>query len=387
MSKVMTTACVMALALTTGCGALTPREAEQELATKLTSTLSPDGPRHGILRVSSPELGVDRTLVAGERAAGEPMTAQTPFLSASIGKLFVATATIALAERGELSLDDPITRWIDADALSGLPIEGGDASFERVTIAHLLGHRSGLPDYFAGATRDGAPSVFELLVSHPDRTWSRQDLLDHARDHYAPAGAPGAQFLYSDLNYDLVGMVLEGATGDPYTLVVRREVLEPLGLTSTWYYNVEPAPPGLASIAHAWVQGTQLVGKPSTTADQAGGGLATTARDLEVFIRAIASSELVKRERFERFTEDAISTGIDYGLGLWRIRPGAVFFLLDGMPELIGVSGSLGTFTYYAAAHDTASTGTFDHSDWAERHVEFLLSDVVPVLSRIAPKE
>ncbi len=378
---------VIALTYTTGCGALSPSDAGKELQRKLNGQLEGDGARHAVLLVSSPKLEMNEVCVAGERAPNEPMTAQTPFLSASIGKLFVATATLALARRGELSLSDPITRWVERDALSGLPIDGGDSSLDGVTIAHLLGHRSGLPDYFVGETRDGAPNILDRIVEHPDETWSRQDLLDYATAHFAPAGSPGGQFLYSDLNYDLVGMALEGVTGRPYTQVVRDEVLEPLGLGSTWYHDVEPAPPGLEPLAHAWVEQTQVVGLASLSADQAGGGLATTTRDLEVFIRAVASGQLVARAEFERFTIDAIIPGIDYGLGLWRIRPGGVFWLLDGMPEMIGVSGALGSYVYYIEAHDAVVAGTFDQSTWAERHIEFLLSEVIPIVTRISPAE
>jgi D-alanyl-D-alanine carboxypeptidase len=377
----------IALTLVAGCGALSSDEASQELQNKLSAQLADDGARHAVLHVSSPSMGMSESCAAGERAPGSPMTPETPFLSASVGKLFVATATLALAERGELSLDDPITRWLDADVLSGLPLGGGDARFDDVTITHLLGHRSGLPDYFVGATRDGAPNVFEQIVADPDRAWSRQDLLDYTREHFDPAGTPGDQFLYSDLNYDLVGMVLEAATGDPYTQVVRREVIDALGLTHTWYHDAEVAPEGLEPIAHAWLEGTQIVGKAALSADQAGGGLATTADDLEVFMRAVASSRLVDRSALERYTEDAINPGIDYGLGLWRIRPGEVFFLLGDMPELIGVSGALGTYVYYVADHDAVLAGTFDHSDWGERHIEFLLSEVLPILLRIDPEK
>jgi hypothetical protein len=75
----------------------------------------------------------------------------------------------------------------------------------------------------------------------------------------------------------------------------------------------------------------------------------------------------------------------DVGRGLWRIRPGAVSFTLSGMPTLVGHSGATGVWAYYIAEWDAVVVGAVSDSRWQERHVEFLLSDVVPTLARVRP--
>ena len=85
------------------------------------------------------------------------MLPDTPFLSASVGKLVLAAAVLALIEDQQLAIDDPIGDWIEADVLAGLPVVGGDAAAARITVAQLLSHRSGLPDYFDGQPTRAGP--------------------------------------------------------------------------------------------------------------------------------------------------------------------------------------------------------------------------------------
>ncbi len=199
-----------ALLALTGCMSLTPEEAAAKLDRALAEAVTDDPDVHGAaMWVDAPRLGLQAGFAHGlaDTRAGTPMTVDTPFYSASVGKLFVATAVHALAAAGRLSLDDPLTKWVPLEEVAGLPVTGGDAALARVTVRMLLGHKSGLPDYFSGPSADGAPRLFELLAREPTRTWTRQDLLDYTRAHYAAAGAPGERFEYADTNYDLLGLV------------------------------------------------------------------------------------------------------------------------------------------------------------------------------------
>ena len=81
------------------------------------------------------------------------------------------------------------------------------------------------------------------------------------------------------------------------------------------------------------------------------------------------------------FSVDAMHAGIDVGVGLWRIRPGGVIFLLAGQPTLVGHSGATGVWAYYAADVDAVFVGAVSSAAWQERHIEFLLSEVLPVLA------
>ena len=272
-----------------------------------------------------------------------------------------------------------------------MPVAGGDRALAEITVRQLLSHRSGLPDYFADVSKDGAPHIFDVIVSEPDRVFTRDDLLSYTRAHFAPVGAPGEVFHYANTNSDLLGMVLEGVTGAArFTAVVREQVIAPLGLEHTWYHDVEPAPV-LADgrpfpTADAYLDGVNVTGFASLTADQAGGGLMTTVADLQRFMRGLVAGTPVAFSDFgDDFTLDAMHGGIDVGLALWRIRPGGVFFALGGMPDMVGHSGSTGVWAYYASDIDAVFVGAASTSSWEEKHIEFLLSEVMPAVIGTTP--
>ncbi len=210
---------------------LTSQEAEAKLQKLLYDKVAGDDSlRNAVLLVNAPSLGIDGAWAAGvaDERDSSPMTPDTPFLSASIGKLFTAATVLSLADDGVLSLDDSLVDWLPPDVYSGIPVEGGDDALQQVTIRMLLAHRSGIPDYYEGETADGAANVNELLVREPNRTWTPQTLLDYVKAHYEPAGAPGESFTYSDTNYDLLGMIVEVAAGRPFDEAVETTVLQPL---------------------------------------------------------------------------------------------------------------------------------------------------------------
>ena len=104
-------------------------------------------------------------------------------------------------------------------------------------------------------------------------------------------------------------------------------MLDPVGLTHTWYHVFEPAPEGVGEFADAFANDTNLARSPSVTLDQAGGGLATTAQDLGRLMRSPEGGDPVGLDVLgPDWTEDAMSRGLDYGYETWRWRPGRIFF-------------------------------------------------------------
>lgn len=381
------TRALLLLPLLAACGHLTPAEAGERLDVALREAVEDDpGVHAGLLLVDAPALGLQRSFAHGvaDVGAGTKVTTQTPFLSASVGKLVIAEAVRRLAARGVLSLDDPLTRFVPLQRIAGLPVVGGDEALAKITLRQLLAHRSGLPDYFSGPSKDRAPRLFTLVEQEPERRFTRDELLDWARLHYAPAGAPGERFAYADTNYDLLGLVLEGAAGRPFHEVVRAEVFEPLGLRATWYHAFEPAPAGLARPADVWLSEVNLAGRAALSADQAGGGLYTTLEDLRLLVRGLATgTPSAFDELSSEFTEDAMHDGIDVGLAVWRVRPGGVFFALAGLPTMIGHSGATGVWAYWVPEWDAVLVGAMSQSAWQEKHLEFVLAELYPVLARL----
>ena len=370
---------------------LTPSEAEDRLDAAVERVVERDDDvRHAVLHVDAPALSLSDTWAHGRAnagAGGAAMTADTPFHSASVGKLFTAATVLSLAEEGALSLDDDLGMWLDAALLDDLPAEGAGGA-AAVTVRQLLSHRSGLPDYFSDETRDGAPNVFTLLTTEPERTWTPTTLLDYTAAHFDPIGAPGEVFHYADTNYDLLGLVVEEAAGQDFHTTVRERVLDPLELDHTWYYNLESPPEGLAHApADVWLEDHNAAGTAALSLDWAGGGLMTTAADLATFLRGLEAGTPVSLSALqEERSLDAITDGIDYGYGLWRVRPDGVSRLLSG-PNLLGVSGVTGSFAYLIPENGAVITGTFDQSLYEEEHLVFILTRVLSTLKRVPSLE
>jgi D-alanyl-D-alanine carboxypeptidase len=359
----------------------------ERLASAVERSVDGKAVRNAVLHVDAPSAGIVGTWAHGiaDERDGRAMRPDTPFLSASIGKLAMAATALDLVAAGLISLDASISTWVAKDVLAGLPIAGGAPAIERVTVRMLLANRSGLPDYYDATVHpsaDGAPSISELVLSEPHRTWTRDQLIDYVRVHYQPFAAPGERFLYSDLNWDLLGLVFEGATQQPFHAVVHERVLDPLSMAHTWYHAFEPAPEGVGGYADVFAADTNLARLPSLTVDQAGGGLVSTAEDLGRLMRGLGSGRPIGLDVLgSDWTEDAMSRGLDYGYGTWRWRPRRIFFALWRLPHLVGVSGSNNSFAYMTSKRDVI-TGTMNQTDDPSRHVRFVLSKVMPVLAR-----
>ncbi len=216
----------------------------------------------------------------GQRAIAplaEPMTLDTVFDLASLTKVVATTtAVMHLVERGTLRLTDPVASWVPG--------------FERygkgeVTIRHLLTHVSGLrPDVDMGEPWKGYDAAIEL-----------------AKDEVLQA-PPGERFVYSDINFFLLGHIVGRASGEPLERYTARHVFTPLGMTDTGFRPpIERigriAPTERCRFLDAWpcrapdeepLRG--VVHDP--TARRMGGvaghaGLFSTARDLTRFVRML----------------------------------------------------------------------------------------------------
>lgn len=161
-----------------------------------------------------------------DREAGLPMQADALFRLASVSKLFVSVAALALVGRGRLALDEPVTDWLPEFR----PRFDGEAP--TITLRHLLTHTSGL-GYGFFESEDG-PLHRAGVSDGMDR--SGITLAENLR---RLAGvpllfAPGTRFSYS-LATDVVGAVIEAATGMTLPEAVHDLVSRPLKLAETGF--------------------------------------------------------------------------------------------------------------------------------------------------------
>jgi D-alanyl-D-alanine carboxypeptidase len=143
---------------------------------------------------------------------GEGVTSASTFRIASVSKTLLAIAVMQLVDEGALGLDQPVLGPV-ADDL-GVPL--GDPAMSTTTLRQLLGHVSGFPEYertfFGGIVGSCADAARRGLTG---------GLL----------GPPGTVFRYSNMNYCLLGLVVERATGRSYVEEITDRVLRPLAIT------------------------------------------------------------------------------------------------------------------------------------------------------------
>ena len=142
----------------------------------------------------------------------EPMTVDTVVDIASVSKQFTATAILLLAERGAIDLDAPLSTY-----LPDLP-----AWASRPTVAQLIHHQSGIPDYIDLLVERG----FDVTGTSP----TIADALAALADVVDLDFAPGTWWEYSNSNYFLLSQVVLAVTGDDLGAFLAAEVFEPLGL-------------------------------------------------------------------------------------------------------------------------------------------------------------
>ncbi|MFC7620429.1 serine hydrolase domain-containing protein [Microlunatus sp. GCM10028923] len=176
-----------------------------------------------VLIAEDGELAYRRAAGLADRETGRPMTEETWFRWSSLTKPITAATTMALVERGVLDLTSPITRWLP-DFRPAL----ADGTRPELTVDQLLLHTSGLRygfgdptgDYPAAGISDGLDRTTLTLADNLARI-ARVPLLFE----------PGTEWAYS-VGYDVLGAVIESATGRPLPDVVAELITGPLGLSA-----------------------------------------------------------------------------------------------------------------------------------------------------------
>jgi CubicO group peptidase (beta-lactamase class C family) len=155
--------------------------------------------------------------------ARRPPDASTLYRIASITKTFTGTAIMQLRDEGRLHLDDPIVTHVPELRDAASPF----GPIETVTIRRMLSHESGLTSEPPGT--DWSTPVYEAVIA---RNLERVSEI-------GTRIPPNAQQKYSNLAYQVLGEVVARVTGAPYVDRVRSAILEPLGMTNTFF---EPLP-------------------------------------------------------------------------------------------------------------------------------------------------
>ena len=334
-------AATIAISAMAACGGEETKQVSNELDTQLQQILdsavdSPETIFPGTaLQVSQPDVGTwSGAAGEGNIEPAAPMKPEDTFRAGSIVKTFVAAAVLQLAEQGEFALDDPLPAVLPQDVVARF------ADADRITVRMLLNHTSGIPEYLG-------EEFYRSVIADPHRVWQVEELLDLAAAQPRQF-EPGEGYAYSNTDYNLLGLIIEEATGESWRDVVSERVIDRLELEHTSLPE-----PGDVSVAGDAAHGYELVNgelrdvsdvDPSMVGAAGGQALVTTTEDLARFVDALLAGELFEQpetleEMLTFVPADDVPGKVGYGLGLERYE-------LPGGVEMIG---HLGTGAGYRA--------------------------------------
>ena len=230
-----------------------------------------------------------------------PNNIDTKFNLGSMNKMFTSTSIMQLVEKGRLSLDDPISKYVDE---SWLPEE----ITSKITIHHLLTHTSGLGSYFNETYMNGSRERFRHVNDF-------KPLVNGDK----PAFEPGKRFQYSNTGMLLLGVVIESVTGESYFDYIRKNIYEPAGMTDSDSYEMDYPVENLAigysrdrNNPYGWQNNLY---KHVIKGGPAGGGF-STVKDLHRFARAIQTEKLVSQESLNKMWKDHAGEYYGYGFSV-----------------------------------------------------------------------
>lgn len=263
-----------------------------------------------------------------QMTVSEASTAKVPFVVGSITKTFVTAAIMQLAGEGTLSIDDPLSNWLPDYPRA-----------DQITLRELLGHTSGVYNYFEYPTYN--KKVFQ---TEKDHYWTPQEILDTFVGN--PYCDPGTCFHYSNTGFILLGLVVEAATGLPLGKVLKQRFFKPLGLAHT-YFQGTAAPPAVSAKGylyksgawHEWSDETNY--RPTISAASvawSAGEIVSSSRDIAKWAAALYGGHVVSADALAAMEDYTYAPGSNgtYGLGTWsRVKNGV---------RMYGHTGSLRGF-------------------------------------------
>ena len=279
------------------------------------------------------------SVARGEDASGEALDQDSIFWLGSISKTICSAALLHMVDEGLLGLDDPIGMhlpgWVPTDA----SVDG-----EVCTVARLLSHECGFPR---------EPTTTEMLALNDPlrREEHRAPYLEAARTLELEF-TPGSESQYSNVGYQLAGLLVMAKGEGSYDEIIQRRLFAPLGLRDTGTepsrvqdFDARIAPMSLTVGSQSWSTTTWL-GLPADAPSRVGaaGNAFSTATELTQFYRALASGQILTPETFSEMTRSR-DADPEYGLGIvLRDRDGSPEYWHNGALAPHGFNTHISTF-------------------------------------------
>ncbi|HEX9092062.1 MAG TPA: serine hydrolase domain-containing protein, partial [Anaerolineales bacterium] len=169
------------------------------------------------------------------RPGGEIPNPQTPFFIGSVTKSITALAVMQLVEAGKVELEAPVRQYLPWFRLADSEASG------RITVHHLLNHASGL------SVMQGQVILTEM-DDRPDATECQLRALSTEK----LSNPPGTKFQYNNTNYNLLGSIIEAASGETYSGYIQRHIFDPLEMSHSYTSRTVAQQNGLAMGHRYW---------------------------------------------------------------------------------------------------------------------------------------
>lgn len=261
-------------------------------------------------------------------ASGRTAITDGRFRAGSVTKVFTAAVVLQLVAEHRLALDRPVQDYLP-DLLP--------ADRPPITVAQLLNHTSGLQP------ADGPGDTFADQYAHRFDSYTPQAMAAEAAAKPLEF-APGTRQDYLNINYTVLGLLVEKVTGTSYEHQVRRRILTPLGLRDTYFPGDDPRILGPHNHGYqTTADGLVDVSEWNVSAGWAAGDIISSAADLERFTTALFGGRVVPKAQFQHMLE--VPEGIDgaaYTMGMSRavLPDGTVAYGKTG--ERYGYSAGIG---------------------------------------------
>ncbi|MGQ8367199.1 serine hydrolase domain-containing protein [Glaciecola sp. 1036] len=212
------------------------------------------------------------------RAENVPLTAESPFQLASLSKPITATLILMLKEQGKLALNDPLSDYLP---------EFKTSSGKEITLHHLLSHTSGIPNHFI---IDGwFDSDFHAQTSEQKFV----DIIAKMPRNFEP----GADYLYSNPGYFLLGKVIQKVTGEDFSTSVYNHIFAPLKMVNSGVTLEHSADSSLVQ-AYEWNQagGYNTIAAKNLTLFGAGAAIYSNVQNIFAFEQALYNDTLINSQ-------------------------------------------------------------------------------------------
>lgn len=260
---------------------------------------------------------------------GKPVTSNTVFNMASISKVFTATAIMKLVEKGLVDLNTPAYKYVPYFKMA-------NQNYRKITVEHLLTHKSGLPGDHLGHNGDpyfGNDAIENFIISLYDRNLEFE---------------PGSMQSYSNTGLVLLSAIVEAVTKTKFEDYIQNNIFGPIGMQNSTF---DAKKSGIENMSARHVIGTNfqyMVCKEDPDGNRwktGAGGMSSSVSDMCLFALTllnkgkIGNTQIISEQSLDIMWEESENSG---GLGLiWNVYKWGGKKLVDHGGNSLGVSNEL----------------------------------------------